>query len=236
MKNMKSFKTFALIAVATATTSFSAKAALNGAVQEATIDFESGFSDRQEVPTIDVNGVQVRIGTSSGPAYIAQVGGKTTAFNIKDTPADGLGGDFFVSDQNTTGMDDYSDFVISFSEEVQTVALDAYDIGKGQGGKKGDTVTLNAYDAMNRLIGSDAYTITVKEENANRVTFGVEMAGITRVELVHSGRDGSTGIDNITFGISVAAAPEPAEWAMIVLGALVLGAGFRNRSQATTSQ
>lgn len=213
-----------------------AEAALNGAVEEVTIDFENGYSDRQEVPTIDVGGVQVKIGTTSGAAYIAEVGGKTTAFNKKDTPADGLGGNFFVSDQNSTGLSSYSDFVISFSEEVQNFALDAYDIGKGQGAKKGDVVTLNAYDAMNRLIGSDSYTITGKEADANRITFGVEMAGITRVELVHSGRDGSTGIDNISFGISVAAAPEPAEWAMIALGALVLGVGFRGRDRAAPAK
>ena len=97
-------------------------------------------------------------------------------------------------------------------------------------------MTLNAYDAMNRLIGSDSYTITGKEADANRITFGVEMAGITRVELVHSGRDGSTGIDNISFGISVAAAPEPAEWAMIALGALVLGVGFRGRDRAAPAK
>lgn len=204
-------------------------ASITGGIEEVVLDFESGFTDRQEVPTIDVNGVQVQISTVDGPAYIAEVGGQTTGFNQKDTPADGLGGSFFVSDQNTTGMDDYSDFVVTFSEEVQSFALDAYDIGKGQGAKKGDTVTLNAYDSMNRLIGSDSYTIVGNEENANRITFGVTAPGITRVELVHSGRDGSAGIDNLTVGIGVAAAPEPAEWAMIALGVLVLGAGFRQR-------
>ena len=85
---------------------------------------------------------------------------------------------------------------------------------------------------MNRLIGSDNYMVTGSESDGNVVTFGVNVPGIRRIELVNSGLDGSTGIDNLIFDVGVAAAPEPAEWAMIGMGVLVLGVAYRRRQVA----
>lgn len=194
------------------------------------IDFEDGFVDGQKLDTISVSGVDVTIGTlsPSGIAYIAEVGGDTTGFAPNDKAHSAQMGQFFVSDEPDR-LSDRFDYSVQFSTEVSNVSLDAYDYRADGGGRKGDTVTLNAYNAMNKIIGSDVYTITGSEVDGNAYTFGVKADGITRVELVHSGSDVGTGIDNLSFDIGVSAAPEPAEWAMIGLGALVLCGALRRQ-------
>lgn len=205
-------------------------AALVDGAGRVTLDFESGFVDRQEVGTVAVSGVDVTVGTlsPSGAAYIAEVGGPTTSFAPGDRPAGGVGGSFFVSDE-ADNLSDRFDFFVDFSQAVSDVTMDAYDFRADGGARSGQTVTLNAYDAMNQLIGSDVYTITGREPDGNVVAFGVEADGIRRVELVHSGSDVGTGIDNIGFAIAVAAAPEPAEWALLGLGALTLFVAHRRK-------
>lgn len=137
-------------------------------------------------------------------------------------------GQFFVSDE-TGRLSDRFDYVVDFSSDVSNVSLDAYDYRADGGGRVGDTVTLNAYNAMNSLIGSDVYTITGREIDGVAYTFGVQADGIRRVELVHSGSDVGTGIDNLSFDVGVSSAPEPAEWAMIGMGVLVLGGALRRQ-------
>lgn len=208
-------------------------AALVGEDGRVLLDFETGYEDLQEVGTISVSGVDVTIGTlsPSGVAYIAEVGGSTTSFAPSDRPAGGVGGRFSVSDE-ADRLSDSFDFFVDFSQSVSDVTLDAYDFRADGGGRTGETVSLNAYDSMNQLIGSDVYTITGRESDGNVIAFGVEADGIRRVELVHSGSDVGAGIDNIGFAIAVAAAPEPAEWAMLGLGALTLLAARRRAQQA----
>ena len=200
--------------------------------QGALIDFEDQkYKDGEKVGVITVDGVDVTFGTveRNDKAYIAAVGGDVTGFAPNDTPANNVGGKYFVSDENNK-LNQSDDYSISFSQAVQNVSLDAYDYRADGGANVGDTVTLSAYDEMNRLVGSDVYTITGKEPDANVVTFGIKASGIYRLELVHSGTDVGTGIDNLAFDVSVAAAPEPAEWAMIGIGAVVLGFwGFGRR-------
>lgn len=206
--------------------------AVSGAAERYLIDFESGFTDTQAIGVINAGGVDVTVGTLSpgGGAYVAEVGGDVTGFAPGDRPAGGVGGNFFVSDE-PDGLSDRFDYTVSFSQEVSNVTLDGYDFRSDGGGRVGDTVTLNAYNAMNQLIGSDVYTITGAEPDGNVVSFGVGQAGIRRVELVSSGADVGTGIDNIGFEIGVAAAPEPAEWAMLGLGSLLLLAAGRRRRE-----
>ena len=200
--------------------------------QGALIDFEDQkYRDGEKVGVITVDGVDVTFGTlsSNEKAYIAAVGGSVTGFLPNDTPANNVGGNYFVSDENNK-LNQSDDYTISFSQAVQNVSLDAYDYRADGGAKVGDTVTLSAYDEMNRLVGSDVYTITGTEPDANVVTFGIKASGIYRLELVSSGKDVGTGIDNLAFDVSVAAAPEPAEWAMIGIGAVVMGVwGFGRR-------
>ena len=198
-----------------------------------TIDFESGFVDKQEIGTISVAGVDVTVGTLSahGKAFISEVGGDVTGFAPRDASHSEQMGQFFVSDE-PDGLSDRFDYVVDFSSAVSNVSLDAYDYRADGGARRGDTVTLNAYDAMNRLIGSDVYTITGQEVDGNAYTFGVQTDGIRRVELVHSRSDVGAAIDNISFDIGVSAAPEPAEWAMIGLGLVVLGAAWRQKREA----
>jgi hypothetical protein len=201
--------------------------------QGALIDFEDQkYKDGEKVDVITVDGVDVTFGTleRNDKAYIAAVGGYVTGFAPNDTPANNVGGKYFVSDENNK-LNQSDDYSISFSQAVQNVSLDAYDYRADGGANVGDTVTLNAYDEMNRLVGSDVYTITGNEPDGNVVTFGIKASGIYRLELVHSGTDVGTGIDNLAFEhVSVAAAPEPAEWAMIGIGTVVLGFwGFGRR-------
>lgn len=195
---------------------------------EVVIDFEAGFQDGQLLEPISVSGVDVTIGTlsPSGRAFIAEVGGDTTGFAPRDDAFSHQAGQFFVSDE-AGRLSDRFDYFVDFSSDVSNVSLDAYDYRADGGGRVGDTVTLNAYNAMNTLIGSDVYTITGREIDGVAYTFGVQTDGIRRVELVHSGSDVGTGIDNLSFDVGVSSAPEPTEWAMIGMGALVLGGALR---------
>ena len=197
---------------------------------EVVIDFEEGFQDGQLLESISVSGVEVTIGTlsPSGRAYIAEVGGDTTGFAPRDDAFSHQAGQFFVSDE-ADRLSDRFDYFVDFSSDVSNLSLDAYDYRADGGGRVGDTVTLNAYNAMNTLIGSDVYTITGREIDGVAYTFGVQADGIRRVELVHSGSDVGTGIDNLSFDVGVSSAPEPAEWAMIGMGALVMGGALRRK-------
>lgn len=196
-------------------------------VQGGLIDFEDQkYRDGQKIDVITVDGVDVTFGTldRNDKAYIAKVAGKkTNGFDPDDTPFTGDAGKYFLTDETGNSMNHSDDYTIQFSQAVQNVTLDGYDYRADGGAKVGDTVTLSAYDELNRLIGTDVYTITGSEPDGNVVTFGIKASGIQRLELVHSGVDVGTGIDNLRFEVSVAAAPEPAEWAMIGIGAVVLG-------------
>ncbi|MEM6911914.1 MAG: PEP-CTERM sorting domain-containing protein [Verrucomicrobiota bacterium] len=200
----------------------------SGSSETVLIDFEQGFTDLQEVGTIEASGVFVTFGTlnASGGAYIAEVGSNPrTGFAPDDQPYGGAGGNFFVTDESGTGLKEKGDFTIQFSEAVQNVTLDAYDYRDDGGANRGDTVSFDAYDEFNQLIGSDVYTITGKEVDGNVITFGVEAAGIRRVELVQTGGDVGAAIDNLSFevfGVDVAAAPEPSDMAMLMLGGMGL--------------
>ncbi len=201
------------------------------------IDFEDQkYRDGEKIDVITVDGVDVTFGTldRNDKIYIAEVGGKkTSGFAPNDTPSGGDPGNYFATDETGNSLNHSDDYSINFSQAVQNVTLDTYDYRADGGAKVGDTVTLSAYDELNRLIGSDVYTITGKEPEGNVITFGIKASGIYRLELVHSRSDVGTGIDNLSFEVSVAAVPEPAEWAMIGLGAVVLVFwGFRKEENA----
>lgn len=205
------------------------------------IDFEDEkYKDGEEVDVFKVDGVDVTFGTleRNDKSYIAKVSGKkTNGFEPDDTPVSGDAGKYFLTDETGDSLTQSDDYSILFSQAVQNVTLDAYDYRADDGAKVGDTVTLSAYDELNKLIGTDVYTITGKEPDGNVVTFGIKASGIQRLELVHSGVDVGTGIDNLRFEVSVAAAPEPAEWAMIGIGAVVLGFwGFGRKEEGEMVQ
>lgn len=199
-------------------------------VRRITMDFDNGYQAGRAPRPSTLAGVKVDFGasSSSGTLVVEKASKKMPDFLGKgESPSDALG-KFFLTDSDG-GVKDAFDYAINFSEEVANVKLDGFDFRADDGGAIGDVVTLNAYDSMNRLIGSDNYTISGKELDGNIVTFGVNATGIRRVELINSGIDGSTGIDNLIFDVGVAAAPEPAEWAMIGMGVLVLGVAYRRR-------
>lgn len=191
------------------------------------IDFEDQkYKDGEKVDVITVDGVDVTFGTLTWKEriYIAELGGKQSDQFIPDkSEAADAAGKYFLTDEKGKKASSSYDYSLEFSQAVQNVTLDGYDFRADGGAKVGDTVTLSAYDELNRLIGTDVYTISGKEPDGNVVTFGIKASGIQRLELVHSGVDVGTGIDNLRFEVSVAAAPEPAEWAMIGIGAVVLG-------------
>ncbi|MBP0015963.1 MAG: PEP-CTERM sorting domain-containing protein, partial [Cyanobacteria bacterium SBLK] len=88
----------------------------------------------------------------------------------------------------------------------------------------GDTVTLNVFsDLFSTNIGSSTFTITPGLPDPNLETLFVNLSGnlIRSASIVHSGSDGGTGIDNITFTRKV---PEPSSLlGLLVLGTLGLG-------------
>lgn len=122
-------------------------AALNS--QAALIDFETGFADLDPVGAVVVLGIVVTfsVGPNSGPTgtgLIAQVGVPETAFVPNDTPAGGLGGAFFLTDERA-GPNLALDYFIDFSVPVSDLSLDFYDYRVDGGPSAGDTATLNVY-------------------------------------------------------------------------------------------
>jgi PEP-CTERM motif len=89
-----------------------------------------------------------------------------------------------------------------------------------------DSLFLRAYDAANNLLGSDAFEIDAAF--VGMVTLSVSIAGIDRVEFGGVGGQGSSLYgDNFTY--NTGAVPEPATWAMMLLGFGGLGAMLRSR-------
>ena len=82
-------------------------------------------------------------------------------------------------------------------------------------------VTANAYDAAHNLIATLSNVST--SFSGPHVLSG---SGISSVEFVRNG--GDFGIDNLTFDYSIGAAvPEPATWAMMIIGFGAVGSMVR---------
>jgi hypothetical protein len=93
-----------------------------------------------------------------------------------------------------------------------------------------DAIFLRAYDAANNLLDSDTFNLAAAFTGL--VTLSVSVAGIDHVEFGGVGTQGSSVYsDNFTFE-SNAVVPEPATWALMLMGFGGLGAMLRSRRTA----
>jgi hypothetical protein len=176
-----------------------------GPVQADLIDFESGFSDQLPVTQVftPTNVVTFWVGIDQKPAYIAQVGGRTTAFVPNDTPEDlTVSGKYFLTDEKN-GPWFKLPYYISFATPVQNLSLDLYDYRRIDGGPRiGDRATLRVFDQAGNPVGMDVYTIPwPNPQNGNIEWLSVmnPTAPIKTGWLEFSKGDVGTGIDNIRF-------------------------------------
>jgi hypothetical protein len=91
----------------------------------------------------------------------------------------------------------------------------------------GSIATLEAYGEGGNLLGS----ISVPEGTifGQGADLSLTLAGIQSVRFFSNG--GTVGFDNFEFGDLQAAVPEPASWAMMIIGFAAAGAGVRRRGR-----
>jgi len=209
------------------------------------IDFETAFVDQQSVGAVTTatNTVTFSVGkgatplTSSGTsdAFIAQVGGKTTAFVSKDNTVNPtISGQYFLTDEFDGPRKKLSYFLL-FEVPVLDLSLDLYDYRIDGGPKAGDRATLTAYsDPFLTVVGEDVYAIP-DDPSQNPQDGHIESLAIVdaalpilAVTITFSKGDVGTAIDNILFNTidsqsilqvtDVATVPEPAPALLMSLG------------------
>ncbi len=200
------------------------------------IDFESGFVDVQPVGTVATadNQVTFSVGTTygtSGTAYVAGVGGPTTAFVPNDSlhaSYGNLAGKFFLTDEANGPSTKYNYYIL-FDNPVSHISLDLYDYRVDGGPTYGDTATLTAYsDAFGTAIGSDVFTIprpNPLDANAENLSVNIGQ-NIYAASVTFSQGDVGTGIDNVTFATAV---PAPGAFILAGLGSGMVGWMRRRR-------
>ena len=201
------------------------------------IDFESGFAALDPVGAVvtATNTVTFSVGPGTtggvGPAFIADVGGPTTAFVPHDTPEAGAAGrigEFFLTDE-TAGPSAALNYFIEFADPVASLGLDLIDFRRDGGPSAGDTATLTVYsDSFSTAVGFDIFTIPLTnpvDGNVERLMVSLGGKVIKSASIVFSTPDVGTGIDNITF------VPEPATLALLGIGLAGIGAGRRRRAR-----
>ena len=201
------------------------------------IDFENGFVDLQSVSTVVTADNQITFSVGSGnaggssPAFIAEVGGNTTAFQPNDgagTPLEPLIGNFILTDDFSPTSVLGLNYFIEFENPVSRLSLDLLDYGDIP--STGQTATLTAFsDTFLTPIDSDVFTVTNAPIDANLGNLLVTPSNglIQSASVVFSRNvrilDPGTAIDNIRFDtVPTENVPEPSS----LLGLLaVLGFG-----------
>lgn len=115
-------------------------------------------------------------------------------------------------------------FRADFSSAASFVAVDLGDFNADP-----DTIFLSAYDSANTLLGS--VSLLLSPSDATMHTLAVSEAGISYVLFgaTSPALNGSSVLaDNLTFTLG-AAIPEPASWAMMIIGFGAAGAAARRR-------
>jgi hypothetical protein len=192
-------------------------------VMAGTIDFESTVYNDLDPLTNAISGgdgVSILFETGSGAApnaaaFLAAVGNPVTGFVPLDTPAGGVGGSFFASDEDATNpLSVANHYYLSISENINALSLDVYDARRDGGGLVNDVVRLTTFSdsGFSTVVGSDSYTIDGSEVDGNVVNLSVSGAGFFQYAAVQFLRGGvltntdvGTGIDNVNYSV-----PEPA--------------------------
>jgi hypothetical protein len=113
------------------------------------------------------------------------------------------------------------------------VTLNGFDLGSYPGADRQSQWWV--YDGLGTLLGSSGGVVTVPGAAALHVGSFASTNGIR----IHWGPDGfNVGIDNVDFTVSAidtGAVPEPATWALMILGFGAAGAALRRRGRALRS-
>lgn len=96
--------------------------------------------------------------------------------------------------------------------------LVGFDVSFASGGAVG---TFSVFDAANALIGTSTFSAATTGARA------ISLTGVSRLRLVDTGSHFS--IDNLQLNATNGAVPEPATWAMMILGMGVVGYAMRRR-------
>jgi len=105
-----------------------------------------------------------------------------------------------------------------------SVTLNGFDIGSFP--NQNGTTSWRVFDGFGNLLGSSGGNITILGSTPTHVGSFASTNGIH----IQFGPDAfNIGIDNVDFTVSVAAVPEPATWAMMIMGFGLAGGMLRRR-------
>lgn len=135
----------------------------------------------------------------------------------------------YADDYNTTGgsydnqSGSVSQITFAFASPVSAFAFNW--------GAADEFWTVELFDGASLL---SSYQLTPTESSNNKEYFGFTGAGITSVSLTTAASD-YVFLDNLTYTSAAGAVPEPATWAMMVLGFGLVGASVRRRAAGNVS-
>ncbi len=200
------------------------------------IDFET-FAGGAGLGPVPVGGNTVNFETGAGATppggttgYVVEVGGPVTGFQPLDSPAGGLGGARFLTDELAgPGLPNQAlNYFLSFAVPIMNLSLDLYDFRDG-GAHSGDTATLTLFsDSFTTPVATALFIIPAilpPDGNVINLAAATGAFNVFSASLVFSSPDLGTGIDNVTF----TSAPEP--WSILLLGSgmLSMGGALRRR-------
>jgi len=208
------------------------------------IDFEE-FADGDSIGAVPVfgNTVTLTVGSTAGgaaPGVIEAIGSPVGGFVPGDTPAAGVGGSFFLTDEIGPGspLSNRFNYYLDFATEVFNLSLDLYDFRTDGGGAVGDIAKLTVYSDAARTteVGSDTFTVTAGLVDGNVAPLSVlSPTGLIKAAsleffdslapTVVDPQDVGTGIDNIRFET----VPEPTSAALFGMGLAAAGVVRRRR-------
>lgn len=174
---------------------------------------------------------------AGGGAFVADVGGVTTAFLnndevIDDAPLGNAGqlGNFFLTNEDN-GPTVALDYLFTFMFPIMNLSLDLADFNGDGGAGIGAQAVLEVFSdgAFTTLASSDSYTTQAGDPDGLVVNLSTSAASISSARLTFvNGLDVGTGIDNINFD-NVTAIPEPGTITLFGAGLLAVAAIARRK-------